>query len=230
MRKTDVAPSLQCADPLRLERTVRQMERAGAHTLHIDIMDFNAVDNLALSFDAIAALRRETVLSLDVHLMTLRAKEAADRALQCGADEITWHIEGNAPNDNLIDTIHSAGKKAGLALSPKTDVQLLIPFLPRLDQVLLMAVEPGFAGQSFQPSVLAKIEQVASLRAHMNAHFIISVDGGIDEKNGIQCVRMGADRVVAGAKCVFLPNQDEEVLMRGMIETIALAAEAGEIG
>lgn len=208
MRRIAISPSLQCADPLYLGETVAQLEGLGAEGLHIDLMDMHFVPNLALSFDTIAALKRATAIPVDVHLMAEPVEAAVQRALLASADRVCWHVENSADHRGLIAQVHGAGRMAGLAISPETEVERVTPYLPLIDYVLVMAVTPGFAGQSFLPQTLARVECLAQARREAGAEVLICVDGGIDASCGRACIRAGADMLIAGAKCVFLPGED----------------------
>ncbi len=215
-----IAPSLQCADPLFLGDAVRILERAGADMLHVDLMDHHFVPNLALSFDAVKALRAFTPLELDVHIMAEPVGVAVRETLAAGAHRVCFHVENKGDAGALLREIRQAGRLCGLAISPDTPISALFPYLAAVDYVLLMAVRPGFAGQKFLPDALERAASLAGYRKEQGLSFAIEVDGGIDEVNGRQCILHGADILVAGAKCIFLPGGDLAELTRAFAQAM----------
>lgn len=214
VNKVLLAPSLQCAPPLTLDRSVQALSAAGMDMLHIDLMDAHFVPNLALNFDIMQALGDITDLPLDVHMMFQRPDLYLRRTMEAGASAISFHLEALDDPRASIAQVKANHCKAGLAISPQTQVERLYPFLPDLDFVLVMAVRPGFAGQTFLPDTLGRLRALAAWREAHHADFKLSVDGGIDAENGRACMAQGADILVTGAKCMFHPGADlyEEAL------------------
>lgn len=199
----EISASLQCAPPLALLDSVRQLEAGGIDRLHIDLMDAHFVPNLALNFDIMQALRRETALPMDTHLMMTAPQDYWQRAVDAGADMLCFHLEAIENPAPLLDAIRACGCSAGLAISPQTPVEALRPYLPRLDFVTVMSVRPGFAGQAFLPDTLDRIAWLDARRTDGAPALRICVDGGIGVQNGRACVARGANLLIAGSTCMF---------------------------
>ncbi len=192
-----IAPSILSANFARLGAEVRAIEKAGADLVHIDVMDAHFVPNLTFGAVVVKDIRPYTTLPFDVHLMmTNPAKYIPDFA-RAGADIITVHLESDEDTADLISLIKKEGKQVGLSIRPNTPVSKLLPFLPMIDLVLVMSVEPGFGGQSFIPQ---SIEKIAALKEFIGRQKVrISVDGGINHITAPACVLAGADILVAGS-------------------------------
>jgi len=198
--KVKIAPSILAADQTDLKNEVAKVEMAGADMIHVDVSDGHFAPNISLGPDTVKSLRQVTTLPLDVHLMIEEPEKFLDRFIDAGGDIVTVHAEVVDEN-RLLDfsrTAHSAGKKLGLALKPST--RLPSWFQARLDDidlVLILSVNPGFAGQQFMPSVLPKLAESVELIGDRELE--IEVDGGVDQKNAAQIVKAGATVLVAGA-------------------------------
>ncbi|MEI7751674.1 MAG: ribulose-phosphate 3-epimerase [Candidatus Omnitrophota bacterium] len=189
-----IAPSLLSADFSRLAEEVRDVEKAGCDALHIDVMDGHFVPNLTIGPLVVAAVHRVTELPLDVHLMIDTPSRYIAEFRKAGADWITVHVEAEKDIHGLLKMIRESGAKAGLSLRPKTPVETIFPYLPELDLVLVMSVEPGFGGQLFMPEMMDKVKVLRS-----KFQGLISVDGGIGAGNACQALEVGADILVAGS-------------------------------
>lgn len=170
--------------------------------LHFDVMDGNFVPNLSFGPDILKTFRKNTSLFLDVHLMVTDPGYFTDVFANVGADAITFHYE--AYNDirkceMLIDKIHGLYLKAGISIKPGTDINEIIPLLNKVDQVLIMSVEPGFGGQKFIPESLDRIKFIDKYRKDNNLNFIIITDGGVNDRNAFDLKNNGCDIVVAGS-------------------------------
>jgi ribulose-phosphate 3-epimerase len=161
-------------------------------------MDGNFVPNI--SFGAIIAetVNKITDLTLDVHLMILHPEKYITSFRQAGADWITFHIEAVDRPFEIIPVIRKAGAKVGISLNPETPLSAIKPYLNDVDLVLVMSVHPGFGGQSFIPESLNKVRTLVKLRCELNSSFLISIDGGVGEKNAREIIEAGADILVAG--------------------------------
>ncbi len=201
-----IAPSLMCADQCQLEEEVRRLESTGCEVLHVDIMDGAFTPNLVMGFEQLKALRSRTALPLDVHLMVEDNDLFVRLAKAAGADWVSVHVESCRHLDRTLATIRDLGMQAGVALNPATPVDSLAYVLDRLDHVLLMTVNPGFAGQRLVPSGLQKI---CDTRAWLDRHeraIPIEVDGNVSLAHIPDMVAAGADILVAGTSSVFIPG------------------------
>lgn len=198
-----LAPSLMCADLCHLESAVRKLEAVGCEVLHFDVMDGAFTPNLVLGFEQLRQLRPHTALPIDVHLMVEDNDLMVQLAKQAGADWVSVHAESCRHLDRTLATIRQLGMKAGVALNPATPIESIRYVLDRLDYVLLMTVNPGFAGQQLVPGGLRKI---AETRAFLRANGVdlpIEVDGNVSFQYIPDMVAAGADILVAGTSSLF---------------------------
>lgn len=193
-----MAPSILSADFTRLAEACAMMESAGADYLHVDVMDGHFVPNVTIGPPVVAALKKRTSLPLDVHLMIDNADETVGWYLDAGADIVVVHQEAVRHLHRVVEAVHAAGAKAGVALNPATPVETLTDILPYVDLVLLMSVNPGFGGQSFIESTPLKVSRLNALCLRAGATPVIEVDGGINADTAPLVTRGGARMLVAG--------------------------------
>jgi ribulose-phosphate 3-epimerase len=191
-----VVPSLLSCDFAELREEIRRVERAGARSLHLDIMDGHFVPNLSIGLPVVEAVRRSTDLPLDVHLMISEPARYVHQFRQAGADLLTVHIEVLSDPRPLLKEIRSLGAAAGISLNPPTPLQTLDGCLDLCDLVLVMSVMPGFGGQQFEPVALDKLRR---LRATVGSNVLLSVDGGVNLETVGACAEAGADMFVTGS-------------------------------
>lgn len=194
-----VVPSLLSADFVQLGKEIRLMEEAGAEILHVDVMDGHFVPNLSFGIPVLKAVRRFTSLRLDVHLMISNPEERADDYIAAGADFVTVHWEAVTHLDRLLERIREKGALPGVAINPHTPVEFLDEILPKCGLVLIMSVNPGFAGQRFIPSSLEKVRKLKTRLQSRSLDVLIEIDGGIGPDNAALAVEAGADLLVAGS-------------------------------
>ncbi|MCZ6885547.1 MAG: ribulose-phosphate 3-epimerase [Alphaproteobacteria bacterium] len=193
-----IAPSILAADFARLGDEIAAVSEAGADFIHVDVMDGHFVPNITIGPDVVAALRPASSLPFDVHLMIAPVDRYVSAFAEAGADIITVHPEAGPHLHRTVQLIRSLGKKAGVALNPGTPVDVLDNIIDDVDLVLVMTVNPGFGGQAFISSQLAKIEAVRKRIDASGRDIDLEVDGGINAETALEAVAAGADLLVAG--------------------------------
>lgn len=193
-----VAPSILAANFIDLAKEIKRVNDAEVEYLHIDIMDGHFVPNISFGPDIVKQMRAETNVFFDVHLMITNPKEYLNSFVNAGSNSITYHYETNVNHLEMIELIHQARNKCGISIKPKTDPKEIIPYLNKIDLVLVMSVEPGFGGQKFMQNALEKIKFLDNYRKINNLNYQIEVDGGINLETAKLVKEAGADIVVAG--------------------------------
>lgn len=210
MSEVIISPSILSADFANLERDIKKVEKAGADWLHIDVMDGHFVPNITIGVPVTASIKKIASIPLDVHLMIENPDRYIEPFAKAGADIITFHYEAaQEKTEEIIKLIHKFNLKAGLSIKPKTGPEEILKYLPILDMVLIMTVEPGFGGQKFMPDCAEKIPVI---KKHAPENLIIQVDGGINAETARVCTQYGANSLVAGNYIYKSENIEKAIL------------------
>ena len=199
MKNTRIAPSVLAADFANLQRDIEMINLSEADWFHIDIMDGVFVPNISFGMPVLDAIQKHAKKTIDVHLMIVDPDRYIATFKKLGADILTVHYEACTHLHRTLQAIKAEGMKAGVALNPHTNVDLLEDVIQDIDLVCIMSVNPGFGGQSFIENTYAKVEKLKALIHKKNAATLIEIDGGVTNKNAQQLVAAGADVLVAGS-------------------------------
>ncbi|MGP1504215.1 ribulose-phosphate 3-epimerase [Eggerthia catenaformis] len=208
----DIVPSLLSANFMHLCKDIKDCQKAGIKMFHYDVMDGHFVPNISFGYSILADITKECQLDIDVHLMISNPLKYINCFIDAGASILTFHYEAMQNDEEIkqmIDYIHQKGIQAGISINPQTPVDKIIPYLKDIDLVLVMSVEPGFGGQTFNFSALEKIKELSKLKKKY--HFIIEVDGGINDQTIKEARAAGADLFVAGSYIFKAENRKEAI-------------------
>ena len=192
-----ISPSILSCDFANMKEDIKTIVNEVEY-LHIDVMDGVFVNNISIGIPVVKALRPHFDIVFDTHLMIVKPEKYIKQFAEAGSDIITFHYEATENVMEVIDMIRSYGVKAGISIKPKTDVEVLKPFLNKLDLILVMSVEPGFGGQAFDDSSLTKIKWLKQQK-EFGYKYEIEVDGGINATTGALCKNSGVDVLVSGS-------------------------------
>ena len=194
-----ISPSILSADFSKLGDEIVALEKAGADYIHIDVMDGHFVPNITIGPEVIKRLRSVTKLTFDVHLMISPVNNFIKDFADAGSDIITFHPEATENVSETISLIKKLGKKVGVSLKPKSQINLIENYLNEIDLILIMSVEPGFGGQKFMPEVLDKMKKCKNLINEKRLNIDIEIDGGINFNNSKKAKDFGANILVSGS-------------------------------
>ena len=200
-----ISPSILSADFSQLGNEIKRLEEGGADMIHVDVMDGHFVPNLTIGPPVIKALKKQTSMLFDVHLMISPVHKYIEAYSDAGADIITIHPEATDDLGTSISKIKKLNKKVGVSLNPKTKIDTILNFLEKIDLVLIMSVNPGFGGQKFMPEVLSKVKKLKQLQDERKLNFDIEIDGGINFENSKTVKEAGANILVSGTT-IFKSN------------------------
>ena len=196
-----LSPSILSCDYMNMQRDFEACKEYGCKWLHVDIMDGHFVPNLSFGYSLVKAMRPITDLVLDVHLMIDTPIKYAEEFCKAGADYLTIHVEADTPENikKTLELIRSLGVKPGIVVKPKTPASAVAEYLPMVDLMLVMTVEPGFGGQKFMADMMPKVKELRTMLDEVNPACHLEVDGGVDLNTCVTCKENGADVLVAGS-------------------------------
>ncbi len=203
-----ISPSILSCNFSKLGEEIRSLEKAGADLIHIDVMDGHFVPNITIGPEVIKKIRPLTKVPFDVHLMISPVDNFIEDFANAGSDIITIHPEATKDLKKSIELIKKFDKKVGISLNPNSEIILVEPYLNDIDLILVMSVNPGFAGQKFKPEVLKKLEKIKKIIVSKNLKIDLEIDGGINFQNSIDAKKAGANILVSGST-IFNENNGD---------------------
>ena len=203
-----ISPSILSCNFSKLGEEIKSLEKAGADLIHIDVMDGHFVPNITIGPEVIKKIRPLTKVPFDVHLMISPVDNFIEDFANAGSDIITIHPEATKDLKKSIELIKKFDKKVGISLNPNSEISLVEPYLNDIDLILVMSVNPGFAGQKFKPEVLKKLEKIKKIIVSKNLKIDLEIDGGISFQNSMDAKNAGANILVSGST-IFNENNGD---------------------
>ena len=213
-----ISPSILSCNFSKLGEEIESLEKAGADLIHIDVMDGHFVPNITIGPEVIKKIRPLTKVPFDVHLMISPVDNFIEDFANAGSDIITIHPEATKDLKKSIELIKKFDKKVGISLNPNSEISLVEPHLNDIDLILVMSVNPGFAGQQFKPEVLKKLEKIKKIIISKNLKIDLEIDGGISFQNSIDVKNAGANILVSGST-IFNENNGDLKKNIGLLRT-----------
>ena len=213
-----ISPSILSCNFSKLGKEIESLEKAGADLIHIDVMDGHFVPNITIGPEVIKKIRPLTKIPFDVHLMISPVDNFIEDFANAGSDIITIHPEATKDLKKSIELIKKFDKKVGISLNPNSEIILVEPYLNDIDLILVMSVNPGFAGQKFKPEVLKKLEKIKKIIVSKNLKIDLEIDGGISFQNSIDAKNAGANILVSGST-IFNENNGDLKKNIGLLRT-----------
>ena len=213
-----ISPSILSCNFSKLGKEIESLEKAGADLIHIDVMDGHFVPNITIGPEVIKKIRPLTKVPFDVHLMISPVDNFIEDFANAGSDIITIHPEATKDLKKSIELIKKFDKKVGISLNPNSEISLVEPYLNDIDLILVMSVNPGFAGQKFKPEVLKKLEKIKKIIVSKNLKIDLEIDGGINFQNSMDAKNAGANILVSGST-IFNENNGDLKKNIGLLRT-----------
>ena len=206
-----LSPSILNVEDNKKVMYIKELEKNGVTFLHLDVMDGKFVPNQTFDYEYIKTLRKESNMIFDTHLMIEEPENLIEEYINSGSDYITFHIEATKYPLEIINKIKQHNKKVGISIKPNTSVSEILKYLPLIDLVLVMSVEPGFGGQSFMENSLPKINELKTLKETNNYSYLIEVDGGINNKTASLVKEAGVEAIVVGSYLTKQENLEKAI-------------------